>query len=148
MTKVVLVPIDLEQPACLDIIFPAAIDAARHRKASLRLLTVLPKLPVGMFPYVPRGAMDDAKTNAQQHLDELAKQRVPDDVDWEAVADVGTVPQTIVAQAQHSHADLIVVASHDPKTVDLFLGSVADRVVRRAHCSVLVVREPDDNVGR
>ena len=37
-------------------------------------------------------------------------------------------------------ADVIVIASHDPGLADYLLGSVAARVVRHAHCSVLVVR--------
>ena len=36
---------------------------------------------------------------------------------------------------------MIVIASHDPGLVDYLLGSVAARVVRHAHCSVLVTRK-------
>ena len=35
---------------------------------------------------------------------------------------------------------MIVIASHDPGLADYLLGSTAGRVVRHAHCSVLVVR--------
>jgi nucleotide-binding universal stress UspA family protein len=37
-------------------------------------------------------------------------------------------------------ADLIVVGSHRPAMKDYLLGTNAARVVRHAHCSVLVVR--------
>jgi nucleotide-binding universal stress UspA family protein len=36
---------------------------------------------------------------------------------------------------------MTVIASHDPGFVDYFLGSVAARFVRHAHCSVLVARK-------
>ena len=39
---------------------------------------------------------------------------------------------------------MIVMASHDPVLSDYLLGSVAARVVRHAHCSVLVARKLDD----
>jgi hypothetical protein len=40
-------------------------------------------------------------------------------------------------------ADTIVIASHDPFFVDYLIGSVAAKVARHAHYSVLVFREPD-----
>ena len=40
-------------------------------------------------------------------------------------------------------ADTIVIASHDPFFVDYLIGSVAAKVARNAHYSVLVFREPD-----
>ena len=36
---------------------------------------------------------------------------------------------------------MIVIASHNSGMADYLLGSVADRIVRHAHCSVLVTRE-------
>lgn len=42
--------------------------------------------------------------------------------------------------AEKMGADLIVVASHRPGLQEYFLGSTASRVVRRAPCSVLVLR--------
>ena len=39
-----------------------------------------------------------------------------------------------------TNADLIVINSHKPGVEDYFLGSTASRVVRRAPCSVLVLR--------
>lgn len=42
--------------------------------------------------------------------------------------------------AEKTGADLILVASHRPGLQEYFLGSTASRVVRRAPCSVLVLR--------
>ena len=42
--------------------------------------------------------------------------------------------------AEKCGADLILVASHRPGLQEYFLGSTASRVVRRAPCSVLVLR--------
>lgn len=42
--------------------------------------------------------------------------------------------------AEKMGADLILIASHRPGLQEYFLGSTASRVVRRAPCSVLVLR--------
>ena len=51
------------------------------------------------------------------------------------------VADTIVEYARIAQIDLIVVGTHGRKAVSrLFLGGVAERVVRTAACAVLVVR--------
>jgi nucleotide-binding universal stress UspA family protein len=53
----------------------------------------------------------------------------------------GEPAEAILDAAVHWGADLIVVGSHGRSRVGRFLlGSVSDRVVRHAHCSVQVVR--------
>jgi nucleotide-binding universal stress UspA family protein len=57
-----------------------------------------------------------------------------------AVVVVGQPATEIVRQAEQRHADAIVVGSHGHSAVRRFLlGSVADKVIRQAHCAVLVV---------
>ncbi len=46
----------------------------------------------------------------------------------------------IIAAAEESGADLIMIASHKPGLRDYFIGSTAARVIRHAGCSVLVER--------
>ena len=54
---------------------------------------------------------------------------------------VGDPGQEIAAFAERSHAELIVLPSHGRTGVRrLLIGSVAERVVRLAHCPVLVLR--------
>jgi nucleotide-binding universal stress UspA family protein len=55
----------------------------------------------------------------------------------------GEVRTGILDVAAEWHADLIVLGSHGRQGLERFLlGSVADSIVRNAHCSVLVVRIP------
>jgi nucleotide-binding universal stress UspA family protein len=57
----------------------------------------------------------------------------------------GVPHEEIVAAARAEGADLIVIGTHGYGGVDrLLLGSVADRVLRRASCPVLAVRRPDE----
>jgi universal stress protein F len=54
-------------------------------------------------------------------------------------------PSTEILQfATEIGADMIVIDSHDLGLAGYFLGSVAARVVRHAHCSVLVARNVDN----
>lgn len=53
----------------------------------------------------------------------------------------GEAGERIIAAAEDWHPDLIVIGSHGWKGLDrFFLGSVSEAVVRRAPCSVEVVR--------
>lgn len=55
----------------------------------------------------------------------------------------GAPHEEIVKVAQEERVDLIVMGTHGRGGVERFLlGSVADRVIRTAPCSVLTVREP------
>jgi nucleotide-binding universal stress UspA family protein len=58
-----------------------------------------------------------------------------------AVRVSSAVAQEIVAYAKSAHVDVIVVGTHGRGPVShLFVGSVAEKVVRLAPCPVLVVR--------
>ena len=46
----------------------------------------------------------------------------------------------ILEEADASHVDLIVMASHKPRLSTYLLGSNAKTIVRHARCSVLVAR--------
>lgn len=56
----------------------------------------------------------------------------------------GTAPTDLLRFAEKQQSDLIVVATHGHSRLARFmLGSVADKLVRGAHCPVLVVRTGD-----
>jgi nucleotide-binding universal stress UspA family protein len=60
----------------------------------------------------------------------------------------GSPPREILQVAAQLQADLILVGTHARTGVArLLLGSVAEEVVRRASCPVLVVREKDYHAG-
>jgi universal stress protein A len=57
---------------------------------------------------------------------------------------VGAPFLEIVTTAQSESIDLIVVGTHGRSGLaHVLMGSVAERVVRKAHCAVLTVRHPD-----
>jgi len=139
MKKHILVPIDLDHDAAFELIFPAAKALARDHRATLHFVTVVPE-SFGAFPYVPRTTLDDARKQADKQLADIAGSEMHDDIEWDSQAVIGSVAPTIVSHARDVGAGLITIASHNPKATDILLGGVADRVLRRAPCSVLVLR--------
>ena len=62
---------------------------------------------------------------------------------------MGSPPAEIVRYAEQVGAELIVMPSVGKTGLKHFaLGSVAERVVRRAHCPVLVLRKKDQKKGK
>ncbi len=83
-----------------------------------------------------------AENDARQAL----LDRVPKDADLAAVPHQtllahGGPSEEIVRLATEKQVDLIVISTHGHTGLKhLFMGSVAERVIRHAHCPVLVVR--------
>ena len=68
--------------------------------------------------------------------------------DFEVLLEEGHAYAGIVARAEERRADLIVVGSHGATGLArVLLGSVADKVIRYAHCPVLIAR-PSKLTGR
>jgi nucleotide-binding universal stress UspA family protein len=60
---------------------------------------------------------------------------------WEKSIEEGQAARTIVRQAQHINADVIVMGTHGRSGLPhMLLGSVAEKVARTASCPVLTVR--------
>jgi nucleotide-binding universal stress UspA family protein len=95
---------------------------------------VLPGNPSPVIgPYVSRDAVI---ADIKQFTEPLKGSGVPIDV---ALSE-GAVVRTIVETAAQLPADLIVMGSHGRGGVEhLVLGSVTEKVLRKAHCPVLIV---------
>ena len=64
-------------------------------------------------------------------------------IDWEKCTGEGQAATAIVRQAEKIQADIIVIGTHGRSGLPhMLLGSVAEKVVRTASCSVLTIR-PD-----
>ena len=62
-------------------------------------------------------------------------------VGWEKCTEEGQAATAIVHQAEHMQADMIVIGTHGRSGLPhMLLGSVAEKVVRTASCSVLSIR--------
>jgi len=134
--KRVVVPYDFSTESL------AAVQLGRQfveSPKSLHVVHVLPEL-TATEPGVIWATVDDA--SRMTHAREAMQERLKDFGDVELNIGFGDPGHVITDLAQEIGADLIVIPSHGRTGVKrLLLGSVAERVVRLAHCPVLVLRD-------
>jgi nucleotide-binding universal stress UspA family protein len=87
----------------------------------------------------------DTERQARQRLAELLVDNDSPPLQTEPIVLTASAPApAIVDYATSADIDLIVVGTHGRgAVVHLLMGSVAERVVRIAHCPVLAVRRPE-----
>lgn len=80
---------------------------------------------------------------AKEELNKLAKNQIPSQVKVSTVIKTGKPFIEIIDTAAEANADLIIIATHGHSGVEQILfGSTAEKVVRKAPCPVLTLREP------
>jgi len=125
-----------------------AIGLAQQEGARLHLVHAveLPAVPLVAYGFeVPTTYLSSAREAAQQLLEKAAKRAAERGVDAENHLCGAPADKGIVAVAAELRADLLVGGTHGHTGLKhLALGSVAERVLRRAPCSVLVVKERRD----
>jgi len=139
MFKNILVPIDLTHAEKSSALLDRAKEVADQHSGKLTLLNVIPEIPPYVTIELPKDMHEKVVTNARAKLRELVKKHKIS-ASTEFMVEHGHPMQEILKAATSTHADLILVASHQPGLSDYLLGSVAGKVVRHAHCSVMVLR--------
>jgi nucleotide-binding universal stress UspA family protein len=140
MFRSILVPIDL---ADTDLAKPAIATAAALAQTwngSVRLLNVLPTMPVMLAEYVPPDFDAQQRQTSEEALAIVARESGVEASRISTVVRQGGIYHEILEEAAAMKAELIVMTSHRPAMRTYFLGSNAGHVVRYATCSVLVVR--------
>lgn len=140
--KKILVPVDFSAFATKAVRYAARF--AEQFGASLVLVHVVEPVHYPESVIIPP-VMEEANRErlklARAALAAFAKKQVPAGLTTETVTRLGQPFAEITAAAKDSEADLIVIATHGHTGLKhLFLGSVAERVVRLAPCPVLTVR--------
>lgn len=121
--------------------FRLACTFARDCGARLILLHVAP-VPVLVYG---EGVVPPQPEDYREQLEEELHRLVPPDpsIPVEHRFREGDPVAEILAEAEESSADLIVMGTHGRTGLGrLLMGSVAEQVVRRASCPVLTVRTP------
>jgi nucleotide-binding universal stress UspA family protein len=134
----ILVPVDFSKPS-LDAL-QHALALARRCEAQLTLLHVLqPRHADMLIDTAP--IQREARLAAHEHLTRLADATKKTWPRTGRELRTGHPVNTITAMARRTNADLIVLGTHGYTGLKhALLGSVAERVVRHAPCSVLTVR--------
>jgi len=142
MYSKILLSVDLHDDASWRKALPVAGEMAKTFGAELHLVTVVPKIPVGLVkPYLPDADEDHWVADASTQLAEFAKDHPATGTTATPHVVLGSIYSGILETAERIGADLIVMGSHRPEMSDYLLGPNAARVVRHSDCSVLVVRD-------
>jgi nucleotide-binding universal stress UspA family protein len=142
----VLVPIDFSATA--DRALEYAIALTQQLQARLTLLHVLDLTPSAMGEMTAGVAttyLDDLETDAQQLLQASLERVQRAGLQGDCLLIPGTPAQAIMDVAGEQRIDLIIMGTHGRTGLaQVFLGSVAEHVVRQAPCPVLVMRKSMD----
>jgi universal stress protein A len=143
--KKVLVPIDFSDYSKSSLKY--AVNFAKNFKASLILVYVVepviypPDFSMGQIAIPAAGVEMDKR--AKEELDKLAEKEIPSDLNVKKIIKTGKPFVEIIETAADEDADLIIIATHGHTGVEhILFGSTAEKVVRKAPCPVLTLREP------
>jgi nucleotide-binding universal stress UspA family protein len=138
----ILVPTDFSDGSIRA--FETALDMARDSGARLTLFHVH-HVPASVFPDVilPIGPelMRNVEHSVELVLDKWRDRAAAEGVPADIRTSFGATHEEICAAADEVGADLIVIGTHGRSGIShALLGSVAEKVVRKAPCPVLTVR--------
>jgi nucleotide-binding universal stress UspA family protein len=140
MFKKILVPIDVSQSDSGEASLKAATELAGKTGAKLILLNVIGDIPNLVANQLPSDYSETMEKSSAETLEQVASRNGLASGSYEVQTGQGQIYHEIIEAAEKSGVDLIVIASHQPDLSNYLLGSTAGKVVRHAHCSVLVVR--------
>ena len=140
MFKKILVPIDVSQSDSGEASFKIASGLAGKTGAKLILLNVIGDIPNLVANQLPSNYTETMEKSSAEALEEVASRNGLASGSYELQTSHGQIYDKIIEAAEKGGVDLIVIASHQPELSNYLLGSTAGKVVRHAHCSVLVVR--------
>jgi universal stress protein A len=143
VVKHILVPFDFGEPSGRALEY--AKDLATRFEAALDVLHVVPNPyvaeSVSMYMGVIPDFVDGLVKDTAARLDKVLPMSDRTGLRARCVVKVGDPRAEILDHAQAEHVDLIVMGTHGRTGMaHVFLGSVAERVVRAASCPVLTVR--------
>ena len=143
--KKVLVPIDFSDYSKSALKY--AINFAKSFGADMTLIYVVepiiypPDFSMGQIAIPTISTEWDDR--AREELDKLAKSEISAEVKVKTIIKTGKPFVEIIETAAEEDIDIIIIATHGHSAVEhILFGSTAEKVVRKAPCPVLTLREP------
>ena len=141
----ILCPIDFSEFSVTA--YHHALSLARHYHALLFVQHVVELWRHPSADFAPAGAFEEfcraLREKGEEQLQKFLKNNTHDATEMVRVVARGIASDSILALAEAQEADLIVMGTHGRRGFDrLILGSVTERVMRKASCSVMVVHSP------
>jgi len=148
--KLILCPVDFSEFSSTA--YRYALSVAEHYQAKLVVQHIVELWRYPSASFAASASLYDEFCQSlcesgKEHLQEFVKNHARDGAQLELVVHQGMAPDSILSFAHAKKADVIVMGTHGRRGYDrLMLGSVTDRVMRRASCPVLAVRNPPREV--
>ena len=141
--KRILVPIDFSKHSKNALKY--AVPFAKQFGAELLLVYVVePTIYPADFTFGQVGIPNfenELRERGQHELERLVKEEVGKHVPANVVVCTGKPAFEIIKLAEEKKVDLIIIATHGHTGVEhMLFGGTTEKVVRRAHCPVLIVR--------
>ena len=150
--KLILCPIDFSEVSARA--YDHALSLAEHYRAKLVAQHVVELWRYPSADFAASAGLYEEFCHAltesrKKQLQEFVKNHTHDEIQKELVVSQGMAPDSILSFAQVQKTDVIVMGTHGRRGFDrLMLGSVTDRVMRRAPCPVLAIsKPPQDSVA-
>ncbi len=141
--KFILCPIDFSEFSARA--YFQALSLAEHYQAKLVVQHIVeiwryPSVSFATSVKIHDEFCEMLRERGREQLAEFVKKHTGRRTQPEQVVNQGMAPDSVLSFAEVEKADLIVMGSHGRRGYDrLMLGSVTDRVMRRAPCPVLAV---------
>lgn len=124
--------------------FDYALSLAKVFEAEVVALHILQE-PILYQPTTAQSYRDEFERKMQDQLDEMLKRHTCEGVNVTTAMRQGAPFVEIIQFAEAEKCDMIVLGTHGHGPLQhMLMGSVAEKVVRKAKCPVLVVR-PDQH---
>lgn len=143
--KKILVPIDFSDYSKSALKY--AVSFAKLFNSEMVLIYVVepiiypPDFSMGQIA-IPSVNTEWDKTAIEQ-LEKLSKSEIPVNIKVKTLVKTGKPFVEIIETASEENVDLIIIATHGHSGVEhILFGSTAEKVVRKAPCPVLTLREP------
>src|SRR5262245_50848825 len=145
----ILLPTDFSEPSGVAGKYAKAMAESFH--ASLHVLHVIEESALiyplvgyeGAFPPLPQ-LRDDIEKEVHARLEKLLSASERETLRAQLAIRIGSPFVEVIRYAKEQNIDLIVMGTHGRGPIaHMLMGSVAEKVVRKAPCPVLTVRHPE-----
>jgi nucleotide-binding universal stress UspA family protein len=149
--KLILCPVDFSEFSIRA--YHHALSLAEHYRANVVVQNIV---EIWRYPYADyvasqgdyQGFCRALREGGAERLREFVKQHPHNEVQPELVVNEGKAADCILSFAEARKTDLIVMGTHGRRGFDrMVLGSVADRVMRRAPCPVLTICKAPESIA-
>ena len=89
-----------------------------------------------LFDFMPH-----LQQQTTESLQKIAQERVPDHLETDFIVLEGSIARNLADYAEDNEVDAVVMGTHGNNALEqILVGSVANRLIRKAHCPVITVK--------